>query len=80
MEINSFSFCKKSNIIVPTTGINDVELDGVNISSSAFSVVIGTSCSSAQIQISTGKDILLYSEKMGTFGYGNASFYSYAYP
>jgi len=73
-------FTNYVNIVVPTVAINDVELDGVNINTSEFSVVAGTNYSSAQIQISTGKHTLVSSEKMGILGYGYASYDSYGYP
>ena len=68
------------NIVVATTGINDVELDGLDIDASEFSVVTGTIYSSAQIQISGGKHTLISSEKMGILGYGYAEYDSYGYP
>ncbi len=68
------------NIVAPTTAINDVELDGVDIDASEFSVVTGTTYSSAQIQISGGKHTLISSEKIGILGYGYASYDSYGYP
>jgi hypothetical protein len=68
------------NIVVPTIGINDVELDGLDIDASEFSVVQGTLYSSAQIQISGGKHTLTSNEKIGLLGYGYASYDSYGYP
>jgi hypothetical protein len=73
-------FTNYVNIVVLTTGINDVELDGVNIDANEFSVVGSTSYSSAQIQVSTGKHTLISSEKKGILAYGYASHDFYAYP
>jgi len=68
------------NLVVPTASINDVQLDGVNINVSDFTVVADTSYSSAQLQISSGKHTVTSSAKIGLLGYGFANYDSYGYP
>ena len=68
------------NIVVPTTGVNDVALDGVDIDTNEFKAVSGTTYSSAQIQIEGGKHTLTSDEKIGILGYGYANYDSYGYP
>jgi len=68
------------NIVVPTANINDVQLDGVNIDTVEFTVVAGTTYSSAQIQIAPGKHTVNSSVRIGILGYGFADFDSYGYP
>ncbi len=68
------------NIVVPTTAINDVELDGTDIDASEFTNVEGTTYSSAQIKISGGKHTITSNQKIGILGYGYANYDSYGYP
>ena len=68
------------NIVIPTASINDIQLDGANINPAEFSVVAGTTYSSAQIQIASGKHTVTSSAKFGMLGYGFANYDSYGYP
>jgi len=68
------------NVIAPTSAINDIKLDGVDIDSNEFIAVSGTTYSAAQIQISSGSHTITSDEKIGLLGYGYASYDSYGYP
>ena len=60
--------------------MNDVQLDGVNVNVAEFTVVVGTSFSSAQLQIASGKHTVTSNAKIGMLGYGFADYDSYGYP
>lgn len=68
------------NLVVPTVSINDVQLDGENVNVAEFTVVVGTSFSSAQLQIASGKHTVTSNAKIGMLGYGFADYDSYGYP
>ncbi|WP_197481122.1 hypothetical protein, partial [Oleiphilus sp. HI0086] len=67
------------NVVIATSAVGSVQLNGNSVDTSLFTEVPGTEYSFAQIEIETGSHFLEASEPMGMYNYGYARYESYAY-
>jgi hypothetical protein len=68
------------NVIIPTTAIADLVLDGDLVPASEFTVIGASSYSSAQLEVAAGSHIMKSSKAFGIGVYGFDEYDSYGYP
>ena len=67
------------NVMTPSAGVGQIQLDGAPVSSSAFTSIAGSDFFGAQLSVSLGSHRLTSTIPFGITAYGFATFDSYGY-
>ncbi len=68
------------NVVVPTSSIGSIRLDGAAVPAASFTAIPGSSFSGAKLLVSLGSHTVAGSDPFGIFVYGFANADSYGYP